>query len=436
MIAFFKAQNFSLYGFLAGLFAIALQIQVTLFASTDYLGLRVNLADFILPFLGVFILISLLSKRSAWPQWSGTFGYWAIALLSSVIALACVNGYFTLGHWSSWAVINKTLGWFILMAYIGAGAWIAMNSPKSIFEIFAAVFVAFICFTGIYEMVTHFISWEIGELTLPIIFKATEGFMFNRNAFAFLLLTGMVLICEAFLPDMKNSKVKPALFYCFWVITPFFILMNGSRTLWMLLIPLFAVFLFRNKKQFLKHALPVFLLGSLLLPVVFPTNFSFAMRPFYQTMIVFEDPESVQQLQQQHHIRQDHDSLRIRNFNDGLALLKQNPVTGAGLGALVEHQKDKYGEVLSVMDNTLLWVLVEMGPLGLFSFLLVYIVMVHTLYKQREQSPLHNAAFYMLLAFGFFSLFHEILYTRFMWFILGMTLAMPIARQDGSKAAA
>ena len=103
-----NVKNPGFHGFLAGFLAIALQIQVTLFSSEDYLGLRVNLADFILPLLGLFILISLLLKRSVWPRWSGKFGYWAIALLSAAMLLACVNGYLTLGHWSNWALVNKT----------------------------------------------------------------------------------------------------------------------------------------------------------------------------------------------------------------------------------------------------------------------------------------------------------------------------------------
>ena len=122
--------------------------------------------------------------------------------------------------------------------------------------------------------------------------------------------------------------------------------------------------------------------------------------------------------------------MRVTILSDGLELIRKHPITGGGLGSIVEHQKEEQGEVLAVMDNTLAWILVEMGPFGLFSFLLVYITMLHTLYKNRSRSALHMAAFYMLIGFGFFSVFHEILYTRFLWFILGLTLAVPKAHRD------
>ena len=54
-------------------FALALQIQVTIFASDDYFGLRVSVADLLLPFAGLFIFVSLLNNKSNWPEWRGKY---------------------------------------------------------------------------------------------------------------------------------------------------------------------------------------------------------------------------------------------------------------------------------------------------------------------------------------------------------------------------
>ena len=59
--------------------------------------------------------------------------------------------------------------------------------------------------------------------------------------------------------------------------------------------------------------------------------------------------------------------------------------------------------------------------LGLGVFLGFYIVCLYTL--ARTPDPLSISMAGILLVFGIFSLFHEILYTRFIWFLLGLGIA-------------
>ena len=53
--------------------AVLLHMQFKFFQSEAYVGLRINLADIALPFLGMFILTSLFTKRSKWPRWRKPF---------------------------------------------------------------------------------------------------------------------------------------------------------------------------------------------------------------------------------------------------------------------------------------------------------------------------------------------------------------------------
>src|SRR5690349_14436635 len=108
-------------------FAVALQVQITLFKSDTYQGLRIGSGDLLLPIVGIMIAISLFLKRSAWPQWPKPFGWWALGAMTAVITFAMVNGYFVMGTFSEWAFVNKFIGWFVLLAYFGLASWFTTN---------------------------------------------------------------------------------------------------------------------------------------------------------------------------------------------------------------------------------------------------------------------------------------------------------------------
>ncbi|MEM7650732.1 MAG: O-antigen ligase family protein [Pseudomonadota bacterium] len=418
------------YSVLITLFAIALQIQLTLFSAQDYQGLRLNSADLMLPPLGLFILFNLWTKRSSWPQWAGRFGYWAIALLSGVLMLSLLNGYVQIDEWQSWALINKFIGWLVLMAYLGAGAWIATNAPPKIWNIFKLIFVGFFCASVLVEIARMYMRWELG-MDIPTA-KAIyiEGFMQNRNAYAFLFLICALIISAK--DKGESSRYWRGLTILFWVLAPLFVMLNGSRALMLCLAPLLGYVAIKNRSAFFKTILPCVLIFGAIGLFAFQNFSTWIARPIHHTAILMESSENKAQYAQERGIRTNYNHSRLALIRDSVELIKDYPLTGAGLGGIIHHQKEKYGEMLSVMDNTLLWILTEMGPFGLFSFVLVYIVMTHTLYRRKDESTLYESAFVMLIAFGAFSMFHEILYTRFFWFILGMALAVPIAHHRQS----
>ena len=156
-------------------------------------------------------------------------------------------------------------------------------------------------------------------------------------------------------------------------------------------------------------------------------------------MSVMDEEEKIQYAKTKR-IMPDYDSSRISILHDSLELIQSHPIRGAGLGAILEHQKTQSNIKANILDNTPLWILTEIGPFGLFAFLWVYLAMLRALYvpkKDRdcETKQLRHVAFWMLIIFGAFSLFHEILYTRFMWFILGMALVkLPYAASSDKNA--
>ena len=230
---------------LAGLFAVTLQIQITLFAQDGYLGLRLNSADLLLPFVGIFILTSLLLKTSEWPEWQAPFGYWAVGLLGAAILYALLNAYLLYGAVSQWALINKTIGWFVVLAYLGAGAWCAQNAKNST-KSFTKLFMLFFCLTVILNACAYYIHWELDLRSLEGFEFAIKGFMANRNAFGFLFLVVFLLVI---LTHERGSNERFSKYYAhmhavFWFILPLCIVLISSRAVWILVLPILFFFFF------------------------------------------------------------------------------------------------------------------------------------------------------------------------------------------------
>ncbi|NQZ14926.1 MAG: hypothetical protein HRT94_08915, partial [Alphaproteobacteria bacterium] len=108
--------------------AVAIQIQITLFESDDYLGLRINLADLIIPFPGLFILTSLLLQKSVWPQFSLQKAYMWLGALGCVLVAALVHSYLNFNTLSMWGLQNKIIGWIVLCSFFLMGGWITSNT--------------------------------------------------------------------------------------------------------------------------------------------------------------------------------------------------------------------------------------------------------------------------------------------------------------------
>lgn len=410
-------------------FAIALQIQITVFSSADYIGLRIGLADLLIPLTGVLIAISLILKRSEWPVWGTPFGYWCIILLSAIFGLALMNGYRIQGELSHWAFLNKGVGWCVLMAYLAAGAWFARNfTPDDIHKCFTLPFLGFLALVTLGESILRIVIYTEANQTLGLFGLDfgydMAGFMVNRNAFAFLYLSGLVLSSYFLLNTKSTSHFEGVIYRTLWVLLPLFLSLNLSRASLLILVPMAAYLLIRHARAFIVKILPLVVIGSLALPLVNFDRASFVLETV-KGGADYVHTKTNRDLEQEAHVSYRGDSLRIQILKDSWALIKAHPLTGAGLGSTLKYQEDEDRDLTAVIDNTALWILTEMGPFGLLSFLAVFIAMLSALYKRREDSMFAAAMIFVLLGFAAFSLLHEILYSRFLWFFLGLALAVP-----------
>ncbi len=421
-------RNVTLPAALAFLFAIALQVQGSLFATPAYEGLRVSLGDAMLPVAGLVILASLLRGKSLWPAWDKPFGLWAPALMSTAILLALLNGYYVQGGFSAWAWLNKGLGWIVLMAYLLLGTWLGNNGRPRDIILFVKTFCFFFCaiaFAVILLRLTILSAPIESRMMIPLYM---QGLMGNRNAYAFLMA------CTAALLTLFTFR-KPGLFPrwllpVFWALYGLALMFNASRTLWICTALLAAVFLVMDWKKTLRFIIPALVAGVLIFNLGASGYYKqFAEAPYRSTRTLYKFIYGTDDPFIEARIHSTGDKNRLAIIKDCIDLIKQYPLQGAGLGTALYTQAQKHGKRVDIVDNTSLWILTEMGLIGLAVFLSSYGSMALSLKRksraggEEENRIFTSAALLILMNFAVFCLFHEILYTRFLWFILGFALA-------------
>jgi O-antigen ligase len=115
---------------------------------------------------------------------------------------------------------------------------------------------------------------------------------------------------------------------------------------------------------------------------------------------------------------------RLIVLEDSLKLIQEKPLFGHGLGEGLKRSENLLGYP-NIIHNTLLWLLVETGLAGAFCFLGLFFVFLRRFHQDMKENrePFSQACFMILLTFALFSLVHEMLYQRALWFILGIGMA-------------
>lgn len=413
--------------------AITLQIQVTLFQSPLYLGLRINLTDILAPFAGMAILMTLLQRTSKWPTWNLPHAYKWIFALSLLLTAALLNTYYLYGQISPWALLNKYLGWYILIAIMGMGAWIATNATQVHIENFLKIFfyvalaiMAYQLAIIILQCYTIF-SPYLGNykyVTFPI-----AGLMANRNAYG-LFTTGVISFATCIY--FSNTEVlKKYYVYVLYFCLPVFLAFNFSRATFITLCLMIPALLITHRKQSKKCMV---LILSLLLGISFLiTNYYFKPQAFIDLKLRTHDiiQKIVVTSSDKSTTEYIGDNMRLTILKDSLEMIRQHPITGSGLGSSFLYQIQKHGEPINVIDSTPMWLLTEIGAIGLGMFALFYLQVVKAIWKPAKESDdfvrtLRIALMFTIFAFSLMSLFHEIMYTRHIWFLLGFGLCLPL----------
>ena len=111
------------------------------------------------------------------------------------------------------------------------------------------------------------------------------------------------------------------------------------------------------------------------------------------------------------------------SIKGAVALFLQNPLFGSGLGVFVDAKMHELGRQL-VIHSTPLWLLAEMGAIGLAVFAAPVVrILIVELKPGRRTTPPAQILILIIVAFAVTSLVHEILYQRLFWLIFGAAMA-------------
>ncbi len=410
--------------------AFALQIQITLFVSDNYAGLRVNTADILMPFMGFIIILSLLFKKSNWPKFYIKYAYLWLIGLSLIMPFALINGYFTSGEWNQWGLINKLIGWFVLLGYFLLGGWLAYNSKKESLLLFIKIIVYFfVILTSIISLLVVFQSYGINnnfyKLKLPI-----EGFMANKNSFVFLTLSIL-----AFATCFQKIIFPNWLVYFLWFLIPLIFIYTGARAGILAFPFVFFTLFFLTKKTVSWKKINLSLLSGIILLVLIQSTSSTNIFMLYSATTA-QSIKNLTKKSSSHNIENNvaykGDAFRLKVLDTTKNMIMERPILGSGLGAAKIEQEKQWDRFYAIIDCTPLWLWAETGLLGLTAFLLFYFICLkylwktnHNLQENNIKRALSQSVLVTMIVFALMCLFHELLYTRFLWFFMGLALAYP-----------
>ncbi|HEU4662211.1 MAG TPA: lysylphosphatidylglycerol synthase transmembrane domain-containing protein, partial [Pseudolabrys sp.] len=118
-------------------FLVLFQIYVPISSGTL---LNVNLADPVVILGGSIFLLQSITQQSP-PQWRIPHLNLAIGAMTVVLAISLIAGAARFGY-TEWAVVNRFLGWFVLLAYAATGALVIKAAGREGFDTILLTFVA------------------------------------------------------------------------------------------------------------------------------------------------------------------------------------------------------------------------------------------------------------------------------------------------------
>ncbi len=435
----FKTEKFlnAFLGFVCVAFALALQIQVTLFQSPDYLGLRLSLADLLLLPAALITATLLLMRTAQWPHWPMKGPYLWIAGLSLVLIAAFAHTYFVYGEISRWALVNKVFGWFVLMGLFSLGGWIATNAQEKHIACFFRTLISFATVVLVIQAIAMMFSlhpslpgaWLFLDIKYPI-----DGLMANRNAYAFFFLAVFAFTTIDAL-SLRNILPRGLVNFLYFLL-PFFIVFNGSRaTVLTLALMLPVIFVLRRRHwRRMATLLLAALIGASVLAVAShdrTNKLSIFHERYFEIFGEVASTEKVPSIDKmQESVAYVGDKQRLVILGDAMDMVRKNPFFGSGLGSAMLEQKAEHGKTINLIDCTPLWLLVETGLVGLLIFAAFFLKVVSTLIRQLKYDDVFAAnirlsILMVILGFSVMCLLHELTYARHLWFLLGMALCLP-----------
>jgi len=378
--------------------------------------LNVNLADPVVILGGSLFVLRAVAKRQ-WPQWRVSHVNLFALLATLALGYALLLGAWRFG-WTNWALVNRFVGWFVLLAYAATGALITSIGDIRALRIFTLTAVGAavgIIVIDVTLVVAHTAGWHTGSLVTP---GAISGFAQNRNAFALqllMILGGVVVFLEG---KRARHLVFATFFAALWLA--------GSRSGWISLVCLLAAAVYFGRAtaaEILAAAVAAVGFAATLI-LISHINFGLHGGGSWSNNLPDLLPEPTSTAE------------RVESLSRGWSLFVSHPFFGAGLGAF-NHLDIRTGSgVPLVIHSTALWLLAELGLVGFLVFAIFGFYVWFTEWRRPTPDLAAALVIFCFLSFAIMSGPADMMYQRTFWLIVGAALAVPRASPSEHDAPA
>jgi len=387
---------------IAAAMLVLFQIYVPISSGTL---LNVNLADPV-AMLGGALFVLKAVRESALPKWRFLRFNMAVAAATVVLTVSLLLGAARIG-WTEWAVINRYLGWFVLLCYLATASLLIRRGGDSAFRIFLLTYAA----AG-----TAVAALEIGLLALgglgishlPVNHAAIEGFAQNRNFLAFQFLMAIAATMVAARDKAQRIVMLALLMAGLWF--------SGSRSGWIALAFLVVAGLYTRAAGWRETAIAVALAAALALVVGLIPVLGVWLIPaadYGGRMLI--PPVLPSELSSEE---------RLVSLIGGLRMFLDHPILGAGLGAFRNQMILARSGIPLLIHSTPLWLLAEAGVVGFLAFFVPALYLLLSEFARARGDAGAKLMVLCLVAFGVMAMPADMLYQRTFWLLVGAGLAL------------
>jgi hypothetical protein len=361
--------------------------------------LNVNLADPLAILGGVVFII-----RYCWPgrpTWRVARVNLAAILATLVLGASLLLGAERFG-WTTWAVTNRFLGWFVLLAYATTGALIVRNDQKGGFRLLLLTFAgATAAIAGIETLLTLLRN---AGLAAPVVPGSAEGFSLNHNFFAFQLLMAFAAAMSAVRGSLLRISIFAILLAGLWFA--------GSRSGWITTLVLLSAALYLRVLNVREISIAVACaagaaLFAALLPYLTHATGSVVARSMPAIVPTAASTEE-----------------RLISILGGLRLFVEHPIFGAGLGAFRNQMIFVSSPQPLLIHSTVVWLLAELGIIGFLAFAIPATSAFANEWAHARKEQASALIVLCFVAFAVMATPADMLYQRTFWLLVGAGLAV------------
>lgn len=381
--------------------------------------LNVNLADPVAILAGSLFVLKALTNRQM-PRWRLSYINLSAAIATLALASSLLLGASRFG-WTDWALFNRFLGWFVLLAFAATGALITSEGGGRGFRIFVLTYVGASVGVMLVELVLVYavaVGLPLsGQLVQP---GNLEGFAQNHNFLAFQLLMAVA----GMLVTVRIGRLR-VLFMALSLATFWFV---GSRSGWISLTCLLGVSVYLGVARLREIGMGLGIAAVLATaPLILPT---------LHVIDWFADGVMGGVIAAKPAILPSGASTdeRLVTLIGGWKLFVGHPLFGAGLGAFRNQMILASSGIPLVIHSTALWLLAELGLIGFLAFAVPGTYVWVTEWRRASYERVSAFTVLCILAFAVMSGPADMVYQRTFWLMIGAALALPNFQRDRANS--